>query len=584
MRTHIALSLLVAFSLAACGDDEPTFDFDVAVEDTGRTGRDTSRPTPDAEEDTTVEDTTADVGIDAVEEVVDNGECGNGVVEGTEQCDDGNDTDDDDCNNDCEVNGAGVCTECTDDIECGGPTDRCIDIAGVMMCGRDCDDDVCPRGWECVPVVRDGDILENQCKPVTGDCAICDDADEDEVCDYEDECPDGDDRVDGDGDGIPDACDDCPEDNPNDTDTDGVCDSDDICPAGNDNLDNDDDGVPDACDECPFANPDDADEDGVCGNNDRCEGFDDAIDLDMDRIPDGCDESVEICDDDIDNDGDEIVDCEDDDCRWHTACGPCDSPQAIGVGTFTGRTEGEDEMGSADDLCGSDGAPERVLEFTAEEAGLHCATTAGTGFDTVLYGRTSCGEPATEFACDDDAGTASTSEFEFDADPETPVFLVVDGFSDGDAGDFTLSVFAGSCADAAATVLCESATTVTAGTHAATLDIVSYAASTGCAGADGGEAVFAYTAVADGPVCFASEGTGTATPVDTILYIRATCDEAASEIDCNDDVDGFDYGSQVQINATEGETYFAFVDEYSAGFTGGFGGPIALTITEGACP
>ncbi len=52
--------------------------------------------------------------------------------------------------------------------------------------------------------------------------------------------------VDSDGDGVPDGCDPCPNDNPDDTDGDGVCDS---------------------VDPCPLDNPDDADGDGVCDAN-----------------------------------------------------------------------------------------------------------------------------------------------------------------------------------------------------------------------------------------------------------------------------------------------------------------------------
>ena len=46
------------------------------------------------------------------------------------------------------------------------------------------------------------------------------------------------------------AGDPCPQDNPNDSDEDGVCDSNDICPDGNDTIDLDGDGIPDDCDEC----------------------------------------------------------------------------------------------------------------------------------------------------------------------------------------------------------------------------------------------------------------------------------------------------------------------------------------------
>ncbi len=102
-----------------------------------------------------------------------------------------------------------------------------------------------------------------------------------------------------------------------DTDNDGVCDNQDICPAGDDNVDTDADGTPDACDDCDNsligtacddgdpctindmydANCDcsgifsgnDTDMDGVCDASDACPGFDDNLDEDGDGIPDDCD-------------------------------------------------------------------------------------------------------------------------------------------------------------------------------------------------------------------------------------------------------------------------------------------------------
>jgi len=96
---------------------------------------------------------------------------------------------------------------------------------------------------------------------------------------------------DADGDGVPDACDPCPFDNPDDTDGDTVCDSNDICPGGNDLVDTDGDGVPDDCDNCALPNPDQAD----CQSN----GVGDVCDIDAgttldsngNGIPDQCESS-----------------------------------------------------------------------------------------------------------------------------------------------------------------------------------------------------------------------------------------------------------------------------------------------------
>lgn len=93
-----------------------------------------------------------------------------------------------------------------------------------------------------------------------------------------------------DADGVCDADDPCPDDNPDDSDSDGVCDSTDVCPGFDDNLDADTDGVPNGCDACPgFDDTLDADTDGVPDGCDICPGFDDTVDSDNDDVPDGCD-------------------------------------------------------------------------------------------------------------------------------------------------------------------------------------------------------------------------------------------------------------------------------------------------------
>lgn len=92
------------------------------------------------------------------------------------------------------------------------------------------------------------------------------DIDADGMCANDDPCPlDPLNDVDGDG-----ACffdDPCPLDALDDSDGDGVCDSDDVCDGGNDRVDIDGDGVPDDCDVCPLDAPDDADGDGHCDTN-----------------------------------------------------------------------------------------------------------------------------------------------------------------------------------------------------------------------------------------------------------------------------------------------------------------------------
>ncbi|MCB9562946.1 MAG: thrombospondin type 3 repeat-containing protein [Kofleriaceae bacterium] len=104
--------------------------------------------------------------------------------------------------------------------------------------------------------------------------------------------------ADGDGDRVPDAIDDCPDDlDPGqaDRDGDGVGDACDGCPddANADQADRDGDDVQDACDACPDvadASPHDEDDDGLPDVCDPCPHLaGDAADADADGVGDACD-------------------------------------------------------------------------------------------------------------------------------------------------------------------------------------------------------------------------------------------------------------------------------------------------------
>ena len=129
--------------------------------------------------------------------------CGNGVVEGTEQCDDGNTNDFDGC------------TGCRLDTDFDGVPD---------------DFDNCPNDSNTGQANADGDGLGDICDACSLDAN--NDIDGDGFCGDVDNCPNvaNADQADADMDGLGDACDNCPIDfNPDQVDTDGdglgdVCD------------------------------------------------------------------------------------------------------------------------------------------------------------------------------------------------------------------------------------------------------------------------------------------------------------------------------------------------------------------------
>ncbi len=83
----------------------------------------------------------------------------------------------------------------------------------------------------------------------------------------------------------------------------------------------------------------------------------------------------------------------------------------------------------------------------------------------------------------------------------------------------------------------------------------------GCGRSDGGEAVYRFVAPDDGEYTFSTEGSD----VDTVLYVRSDCDDAATELACQDDVDTANrrYFSRVAVRLRAGQAVFVVVDGYS---------------------
>ena len=108
----------------------------------------------------------------------------------------------------------------------------------------------------------------------------------------------------------------------------------------------------------------------------------------------------------------------------------------------------------------------------------------------------------------------------------------------------------------------------------------SYLSSTNCGGA-GTEVP--YQIVLDSPAVLTATTDNGGSTVDTVLYLRSTCESTASEITCNDD-DGTAHThgtSKITANLAAG-TYFLIVDSASTSVGGGFLLTMNLTFGEGA--
>ncbi|WP_104734022.1 metallophosphoesterase [Hanstruepera ponticola] len=196
---------------------------------------------------------------------------------------------------------------------------------------------------------------------------VCNDSDGDGVCDPNDQCPDFDDNIDTDNDGIADGCDPC-----------------------NDLVDTDSDGVSDCIDQeinspCPStvdANgvSIDSDNDGVCDELDQCPGSDDNLDSDNDGIPDGCDS----CDNNLIGSA-----CDDGDaCTENDVYDAnCDC-----VGTLTQDTDGDGVCDAEDQEINSpcpNTVDENGVTLDSDNDGVCDDLDQCPGFDDALIG-TSC--------------------------------------------------------------------------------------------------------------------------------------------------------------------------------------------------
>ena len=445
---------------------------------------------------------------DTVDVTADAPNCGNGIVEAGEACDDGNDDDLDSCTNDCEIRGASACSPCSDNDACGLADDLCVALEGESVCAVACGtDEDCDDDFGCVEVDDVGGVTTLQCIPLSGRCGPCDDADLDGVCDDDDlcpggidgfdddgdgvpnacdiceggddnadadgdgvadacdtcplgddaidtdadtvpdacdVCPDGDDTLDGDGDGVPYDCDPCPLDVLDDSDGDGLCDSEDACLLGDDAIDADGDGVADACDPCPNDRPDDSDGDGACDSVDRCPGSDDRVDDNGNGTPDGCDPTTELACEDG-------VDDDNDgavDCADTDCALACatDACAAVQPVPESGEATGTTAEAPAtlEGSCGFDGDAPEAVYSLRRDVDTRFCARTGGSAFDTRLYVLDACAPDATELVCADDGIGRQSEVEFVAPGGVDVFIVVDGF-DGARGAYVLTVIEGPC-------------------------------------------------------------------------------------------------------------------------------------------
>ena len=100
----------------------------------------------------------------------------------------------------------------------------------------------------------------------------------------------------------------------------------------------------------------------------------------------------------------------------------------------------------------------------------------------------------------------------------------------------------------------------------------------GSCGGQGSERVFFFSLAEEADVVAEVSG------YDTVMYLRAVCDDGDSELDCNDDDDLVgDLGSRLEISALAAGDYYLFVDAFDESASGHFDLSLSFVIT-GSCP
>ena len=313
------------------------------------------------------------------------------------------------------------------------------------------------------------------------------------------------------------------------------------------------------------------------------------------------------------------ADCADGERCVDQLCAPpanaCDSAAALPDGEHVvvqGATN-PDDGSSQNGSCAPANGAEQVYVFDVATPTWFSATA--DGFDTVLYLRGDCYDSATEVDCNDDAANAPGSTIAERLLPAGTYALVVDGYSSLNGGAFTLDVTrradcpngaAATCGDAAlgqavgTRYTCDrgvytvaeacangcAAGACVVGPRAGTCDeplVLPYGPAVTvqddttrgralqqgtCGGANSGELVYRLDVPVAATLDIRSSG------FDTILYVRSTCGDTATQIACNNNSTPPGGGGSRIFRRFAAGTYYIVVDG-----RGGRSGAFELSLT-----
>lgn len=150
--------------------------------------------------------------------------------------------------------------------------------------------------------------------------------------------------------------------------------------------------------------------------------------------------ATEVCYDGLDNDGDGDGDCDDDECTASCSNACASPPALVDPVIVSGTLDGHGSLLASS--CTSGLAPdggEIAFAVTAAVTGV-LEVDLASDENLVVSVRSACTDLESELACANGQGPAATEHLSIPVATGETVIVVVEGYSDGDAGAFTLSV------------------------------------------------------------------------------------------------------------------------------------------------
>ncbi len=244
--------------------------------------------------------------------------------------------------------------------------------------------------------------------------------------------------------------------------------------------------------------------------------------------------------------------------------GTCDNPLPLEIGR---PVHGNTQTGSSnlEGSCVGGNSPEQVYRLAVSQRGQLSVRLDST-YDGALYLLQTCDQGGHELACNDDATSNDRTHSALDVtvDPGT-YFIVVDGYQ-GASGEYDLIASVAPLQPVAA--VCGAAPPIIPGqpVSGTTQGAANYFQATCANGAGSGDRVYRLDVQSRSRLRLLQESDH-----DGALYVRRNCQDAASEIACNDDWK--DQRHSLVMATVDPGTYYV----YSDGFGQNAGGHFTLT-------